>query len=94
MTWYYESRVFNGFSIAILRLASWDFEVSSDDDVPIPFDSSSIRGWRIPEESRYWFHCFLVMLEPDLETSLHNAVARVKAFIEILIVYLAKCGLS
>lgn len=83
MTWYYGSRVFNAFSSAILRLASWDFEISSDTDVPLPICHSSIPGWQFPEDNRYWFHGFLIMLKPDLESPelLRTAVGEAKGFI-------------
>lgn len=83
ITWHYGSRVFNAFSRAILRLASWDFEVSYDCDVPLPIDHSSIPSWQFPEEELYWFHGFLIILGPDLESHqmLRTAIARAKAFI-------------
>lgn len=83
ITWRYGSRVFNAFSRAILRLASWDFEVSYDCDVPLPINHSSIPSWQFPEEDLYWFHGFLIILGPDLESHqmLRTAIARAKAFI-------------
>ncbi|OQE91273.1 hypothetical protein PENNAL_c0010G07453, partial [Penicillium nalgiovense] len=53
ITWHYGSRVFNAFSRAILRLASWDFEVSYDCDVPLPINHSLIPSWQFPEGERY-----------------------------------------
>ncbi|KAJ5528812.1 Zinc finger FYVE/PHD-type [Penicillium freii] len=81
ITWRYGSRVFNAFSRAILRFASWDFEVSYDCDVPLPINHSSIPSWQFPEEELYWFHGFLVILGPDLESDqvLRTAIARAQA---------------
>ncbi|KGO41812.1 Zinc finger, FYVE/PHD-type [Penicillium expansum] len=83
MTWRYGSRVFNAFARAILCLASWDFEVSYDCDPPLPINHSSIPGWKFPEEELYWFHGFLIMLQPNLESQsmLRTAITRAKAFI-------------
>lgn len=83
ITWNYGSRVFNAFSNAILRLASFDFEVSADCDVPLPIDHSSVPSWQFPEEELYWFHGFLIVLHPDLESHqmLCAAIARAKAFV-------------
>lgn len=83
ITWHYGSRVFNAFSRAILCLASWDFEVSYNCDVPLPTNHSSIPSWQFPEEDLYWFHGFLIMLQPDLESRqmLHTAITEAKAFI-------------
>ena len=85
MTWHYGSRVFNAISRAILRLAAWDFEVSYDCDVHLPINHSSIPSWHFPEDTCYWFHGFLIMLQPDLESpqSLCTAVTRAKAFINV-----------
>ncbi|CAG8121876.1 unnamed protein product [Penicillium nalgiovense] len=43
-----------------------------------------ISSWQFPEDERYWFHGFLIMLEPDLESPqlLRTAIARAKAFID------------
>lgn len=96
ITWHYGSRVFNAFNRAILRLASWDFVVSYDCDVALPINHSSIPSWQFPEEERYWFHGFLIILQPDLTSPqlLRTAIAGVKAFIDSSIVYLTKFGLS
>ncbi|CAI7659072.1 unnamed protein product [Penicillium glandicola] len=84
MTWHYGSRVFNAFSKAILCLASWDFEASHDCDVPVPIKHSSVPRWQFPEEEQYWFHGFLIVLQPDLESHqmLCTAIARAKAVID------------
>lgn len=84
ITWHYGSRVFNAFNRAILRLASWDFEVSYDCDVALPINHSSIPRWQFPEGERYWFHGFLIMLQPDLKSPqlLRTAIAGAKAFID------------
>ncbi|KAJ5355925.1 Zinc finger FYVE/PHD-type [Penicillium concentricum] len=83
ITWHYGSRVFKAFSRAILCLASWDFEVSYNCDVPLPVNHSSIPRWQFPEEESYWFHEFLIMLQPDLESRqmLLTAIAGAKALI-------------
>ncbi|KAJ5589362.1 hypothetical protein N7537_012040 [Penicillium hordei] len=71
-------------AVAILRLTSWDFEVSYDCNVELPINHSSIPNWQFPEEERYWFHGFLIMLQPDLESPqlLRTVIAGAKAFID------------
>lgn len=82
-TWHYGSHVFNAFISAILRIASWDLEVSKNPDVPLPVSHSSIPRWHFSTEEIYWFHGFLVILHPHLNTTqrLQTALARVKEFI-------------
>lgn len=84
-TWHYGSHVFNAFMSATLRLASWDFEVSKDCDVPLPVSHSSIPSWHFPTEEIYWFHGFLIILHPHLDTTqgLRAALSRAKAFIDL-----------
>lgn len=83
MSWYYGSPVFNCISRALLRLASWDFEVLYTDDAPLPVSNSSIPAWDFPESEHYWFHGFLVLLQEDLEwpQSLRAAVERSQSLI-------------
>ncbi|KAJ5180028.1 hypothetical protein N7492_003238 [Penicillium capsulatum] len=84
ITWNHESPVFKAFSRAILRLASWDFEVSYDCDVELPIDHSSIPSWNFPESEQYWFHGCLILLQSDLQSPqlLRTAIAKAKAFVD------------
>ncbi|KAJ5788401.1 hypothetical protein N7457_003391 [Penicillium paradoxum] len=84
-TWRWGSCAFKALTIAILRLASWDFEVSSSViDILLSTSHFPDPVWKFPKEEQYWFHGFFVMLQPDLESpqAFHAAVAGVKVFID------------
>ncbi|PWY75224.1 hypothetical protein BO94DRAFT_568584 [Aspergillus sclerotioniger CBS 115572] len=68
MTWHYQSPVFNCMCIAILRLAAWDLEISSDPDVELPISFASIPSWTYPKENIYWFHGYLIILHPNISS--------------------------
>lgn len=57
--WEYPSPLFNTLAIAILRLASWDFEVLRDgNEVGLPVNSQSVPCWKRPKTETFWFHGF------------------------------------
>ncbi|RAK98533.1 uncharacterized protein BO80DRAFT_361406 [Aspergillus ibericus CBS 121593] len=83
-TWHYQSPVFPLITIALLRLAAWDLEVSPDWDVDLPIAFDSIPTWSYPEDTIYWFHRFLVVLHPNIESQamLGSAVGKAQQYIE------------
>lgn len=83
LTWRYDSPVFRALSIAILRLAAWDFEVSFDCDVELPISFASIPRWRYPETGVYWFHGYLVVLQDGIESEamINEAVSKAKSYL-------------
>ena len=78
-TWHYQSPVFNLMCIALLRLAAWDLEVSTDCDVGLPISFQSIPTWSYPGDHVYWFHGFLVILHPNIESQAMLRSALLKA---------------
>lgn len=82
--WQYPSPLFNTLAIAILRLASWDFEILLDgNNVELPITHQSIPSWTRPETDIFWFHGFLVILCGTLgdEASVTAAILRGKSFV-------------
>ncbi|PYI04676.1 hypothetical protein BO78DRAFT_319850 [Aspergillus sclerotiicarbonarius CBS 121057] len=84
LTWHYQSPVFNLMSIALLRLAAWDLEVSFDCDVELPIRFYSIPSWSYPRDNIYWFHGFLVILHGNIESQamISSAVMKAQPYIE------------
>ncbi|KAL4801806.1 hypothetical protein BDV18DRAFT_167171 [Aspergillus unguis] len=89
LTWRCESLVFKAVSIAILRLAAWDFEVSFDGNADLPISFASIPRWKYPEADVYWFHGFLVVLEEDIafEDMINKAVLKAQSYLNAQQVY-------
>ncbi|CAI7650515.1 unnamed protein product [Penicillium bialowiezense] len=67
-TWHYGSHVFNAFISAILRIASWDLEVSKNPDVPLP-----CLRWEmfLCQEWNSQYHA--VAIEPDWRNQAYGA---------------------
>ncbi|KAE8167954.1 hypothetical protein BDV40DRAFT_284440 [Aspergillus tamarii] len=86
LTWGYSSPVFKVLSIAFLRLAAWDLELSSDANVELPISFASIPSWDYPQTNIYWFHGFLIILQEDieLETMINDALEKAKPYIDDL----------
>lgn len=84
LTWKYDSPVFRVLSVAFLRLAAWDFEVSFDCNVELPISFASIPLWSYPDADIYWFHGYLVVLQDDLGTNamINGAVSKAKSYID------------
>ncbi|KAJ6186120.1 hypothetical protein N7519_007421 [Penicillium mononematosum] len=82
-TWRYDSPVFRVLSIAFLRLAAWDFEVSFDYNVELPISFASIPRWSYPDADVYWFHGYLVVLQDDVESNamINGAVSKAESYI-------------
>lgn len=85
-TWRFDAPVFRILSIAFLRLAAWDFEVSFDmtvADSELPISFMSIPSWSYPDKDVYWFHGYLVVLQDELETNamINQAVSKAKSHI-------------
>ncbi|PYH45907.1 uncharacterized protein BP01DRAFT_339161 [Aspergillus saccharolyticus JOP 1030-1] len=66
-TWSHDSPVFRVLSVAFLRLAAWDFEVSRDGNPDLPISFKSIPKWKYPEKDIFWFHGFLIVLQEDAD---------------------------
>ncbi|KAL4928606.1 PHD finger domain-containing protein [Aspergillus undulatus] len=85
LTWNYGSPAFRLLSIAILRLASWDFEVSGagGDDVQLPLHYTYVPQWKYPKNDQFWFHGFFVSHFPDLtsDSMKRDAVSRVRNYL-------------
>ena len=75
--WQYpSSTLFRRLCIAFLRLAAWDFEISTDSKIAkLPLGAESFPGWDSPPTEVYWFHGSLVVLCEDLDTPLSISVA-------------------
>lgn len=75
--------VFKMLSIALLRLAAWDFEVSSEcpEELPITFDS--VISWKYQKEDIYWFHGFLIVRQEDIHSTngIEIAVSRISSYV-------------
>ncbi|KAE8155277.1 hypothetical protein BDV25DRAFT_525 [Aspergillus avenaceus] len=86
LTWTYSSPVFKVLSIAFLRLAAWDLELSSDCEVELPINFASIPSWNYPETNIYWFHGFLIILQEDIESEamINRALEKAKPYIHDL----------
>ncbi|CZT07599.1 hypothetical protein WAI453_005104 [Rhynchosporium graminicola] len=69
--WQYPSSpCFRRLCYAFLRLAAWDFEISSESEIAkLPLGAESFPGWDSPPTEFYWFHGSLVVLCEDLRTS-------------------------
>ncbi|KAL4782162.1 hypothetical protein BJX76DRAFT_359242 [Aspergillus varians] len=84
-SWYYGSPAFRLLCMAFLRLASWDFEVSDSDDYnnQLPIHFASVPRWSYPKEDVFWFHGFLVVLNPNLdsESTKSEAVSKSQYFL-------------
>lgn len=83
-SWSYPSPLFSTFAIAILRLASWDFEASlGDNDVELPVTFRSVPCWKHPETDIFWFHGFLVVLcgNFDDSDSISTAIFRGESYL-------------
>ena len=82
-TWRYNSPIFRVLCIAFLRLAAWDFEVSSDCNVELPISFASIPLWSYPGADVYWFHGYLVVLQEDVESKamINGAVSKAELYI-------------
>ncbi|TVY35097.1 hypothetical protein LSUB1_G006633 [Lachnellula subtilissima] len=85
ITWQYPpSTLFRRLCNAFLRLAAWDFEISSDSNIPkLPLGAVTFPGWNSPPTEVYWFHRYLVVLCEDLGTSssISAAVSRATSFV-------------
>lgn len=83
LAWTYSSKNFRVFSIAFLRLAAWDFEVSLSSNTYIPMYIASTPRWHHPSKDIYWFHGFLVVLQEDIksEAMVKRALMRGKLFV-------------
>ncbi|KAL3417194.1 hypothetical protein PVAG01_11194 [Phlyctema vagabunda] len=83
--WQYPSSIlFRRLCNAFLRLAAWDFEISSECEVAkLPLGAESFPGWDSPPTEVYWFHGSLVVLCEDLGTSssISAAVSRARKFV-------------
>lgn len=73
--------VFQVLSIAFLRLAAWDFELSieSGTDVELPLAFWSMPTWDYPKTDIFWFHKFLIVLQEDIESAAMITKAVMKA---------------
>lgn len=82
LTWRYSSAVFRVLSIAFLRLAAWDFELSPDDNAELPISFASIPSWTYPKTDIYWFHGFLVVLQESVESDamIDGTLKKVKSY--------------
>lgn len=81
---YPSSTLFRRLCNAFLRLAAWDFEISSQHEVvKLPLGAESFPGWDGPPTEVYWFHGYLVVLCEDLGTSssISAAVSRAEEFV-------------
>ncbi|RDW70567.1 uncharacterized protein DSM5745_08078 [Aspergillus mulundensis] len=81
LTWYFDSPVFRLISMAFLRLASWDFEVSGSDTYndQLPIDFASVPRWSQAEENIFWFHGYLIVLCEALDSTIAKGEAVSKA---------------
>ncbi|KGO77093.1 hypothetical protein PITC_024490 [Penicillium italicum] len=82
-TWRYKSPVFRVLCSAFLRLAAWDFEVSSDCNVELPISFASIPLWSYPDGDVYWFHEYLIVLQDEVvyKAMINGAVSKAKSYI-------------
>jgi len=84
-TWHgHSSTLFDKLCDAFLRLAAWDFEISSECEIAkLPLGAGSFPSWDSHPAEVFWFHGFLVILCEDLETSwsISVAISRVKEFV-------------
>ncbi|KAH6711997.1 hypothetical protein BKA61DRAFT_657494 [Leptodontidium sp. MPI-SDFR-AT-0119] len=79
--------LFRRLCIAILRLAAWDLEVSSEGSITsLPLGAEDFPRWDSPASEVYWFHGYLVVLCQDLDatTSFSAAVLKGKEFLRNL----------
>ncbi|KAH8811530.1 hypothetical protein F5884DRAFT_279014 [Xylogone sp. PMI_703] len=74
------------FAWSFLRLASWDFKVTSSYEVP--WDDSYLRHsstakWKYPVADIFWFHGFLVVLQENdnSEALISKAILRAKSYL-------------
>ncbi|TVY18368.1 hypothetical protein LARI1_G004770 [Lachnellula arida] len=85
ITWQHpSSALFRRLCYAFLRLAAWDFEISSESEVAkLPLGAEEFPGWDSPPTEIYWFHRNLVVLCEDFGTSssISDAVSRARTFV-------------
>ncbi|KAK0110754.1 hypothetical protein ONS96_002352 [Cadophora gregata f. sp. sojae] len=83
--WQYpSSTLFRRLCIAFLRLAAWDFEISSESEIAdLPLRIKSFPAWDSPPTDIYWFHGFLVVICEGLgpSSSISAAVSRAREFL-------------
>lgn len=84
LTWRHDSPAFKVLCIAFLRLAAWDFEVSSDSNVELPIWFLSVPSWSYPKTDIYWFHGYLVALQENIESEvmISRAITKVKTYLD------------
>ncbi|PVH81196.1 hypothetical protein DL98DRAFT_416980 [Cadophora sp. DSE1049] len=78
------SPLFRRLAIALLRIAAWDFQISSKSSiVKLPLSSETFPSWESPKKDVYWFHGYLVILREDVRVAerIADAVARAKRFV-------------
>ncbi|KAJ5936020.1 Zinc finger FYVE/PHD-type [Penicillium verhagenii] len=82
-TWNSITPTFRAFSMAFLRLAAWDFEISKDRE-GLPVKPDSLPEWKYPKSDLYWFHGLLIVLHGDIRSSdsIHLAVERARKFLQ------------
>ncbi|PYI11244.1 hypothetical protein BO78DRAFT_446154 [Aspergillus sclerotiicarbonarius CBS 121057] len=81
----YSSGVFHAFSIAVLRLGAWDFEVINGCPRRRTHSIlSPVPSWKYPKEDIYWFHEHLIVLQEDVasETRKDKAIVRAKSYLD------------
>lgn len=83
LTWIYDMPIFRLFSIAFLRLAAWDFEISFNCPEFPAGSFDSIPPWKYPKLDIYWFHGFLVVLQEDIQSAngIDMTIEKIKSYV-------------
>lgn len=75
--WGYTNRDFKSLSMALLRLAAWDFEVTSGSRTDM--GKAVLEQWQYPKTEVFWFHRFLVVIQEDILPVSMKSIAILKA---------------
>jgi hypothetical protein len=59
--WERSMPLFAALTIALLRIAAWDFEVRNTDTEELPITCSSLPRWKAPTENIFWFYKYLIV---------------------------------
>ncbi|KAE8154314.1 hypothetical protein BDV25DRAFT_147939 [Aspergillus avenaceus] len=83
LTWSYNCAAFRVLTMAFLRIAAWDLEVTSNDAPDLPIGYTSIPSWSSPVMNVFWFHGYLVVLQADIKPDAMRcrAIEKAKAYL-------------
>ncbi|KAE8332496.1 hypothetical protein BDV39DRAFT_216604 [Aspergillus sergii] len=62
--WRYTNRDFKSLSMALLRFAAWDFEVTLGTRTHM--GKAILEQWQYPKTEVFWFHRFLIVIQEDI----------------------------